>query len=199
MTANPADRRQQAAAAGYSSKGRSARSFVDDTDNSVRATALGALHRLGELTNDDLEKALEDPSPNVRRRALTISTQFQDVAIDQLLDDKDIAIAEVAAWACGERPVEDHIVAALARMAEGHDDPLCREAAVAALGALGDEAGRQAILAGLDDIVAVRRRATLALAPFDGDDITAALQQALDDRDWQVRQAAEDLLPPDSE
>ena len=39
----------------------------------------------------------------------------------------------------------------------------------------------------------MRRRAVLALAPFDGDDVRAAVQRALDDRDWQVRQAAEDL------
>jgi HEAT repeat protein len=34
----------------------------------------------------------------------------------------------------------------------------------------------------------------LALAPFDGPAVDAALQEALGDRDWQVRQAAEDLL-----
>jgi hypothetical protein len=33
----------------------------------------------------------------------------------------------------------------------------------------------------------------LALAPFDGPDVEAALDRALTDRDWQVRQAAEDL------
>jgi hypothetical protein len=33
----------------------------------------------------------------------------------------------------------------------------------------------------------------LALAPFDGDEVDAALQAALADRDWQVRQAAEDV------
>ena len=43
------------------------------------------------------------------------------------------------------------------------------------------------------DKPAVRRRAVLALAPFDGPDVDAALQAALADRDWQVRQAAEDL------
>jgi hypothetical protein len=32
------------------------------------------------------------------------------------------------------------------------------------------------------------------LAPFEGDQVRAALTRALDDRDWQVRQAAEDLL-----
>jgi HEAT repeat protein len=41
----------------------------------------------------------------------------------------------------------------------------------------------------------VRRRAVLALAPFDGPEVTAALARAATDPDWQVRQAAEDLLP----
>jgi HEAT repeat protein len=68
-----------------------------------------------------------------------------------------------------------------------------REAAVAALGAIGDPAGLEAILTATRDKPAVRRRAVLALAPFDGPAVDAALQEALGDRDWQVRQAAEDL------
>jgi len=40
----------------------------------------------------------------------------------------------------------------------------------------------------------MRRRAVLALAPFRGAAVDAALTDALGDRDWQVRQAAEDLL-----
>ena len=47
------------------------------------------------------------------------------------------------------------------------------------------------------DKPAVRRRAVLALAPFEGEDVEAALRRALEDRDWQVRQAAEDLLDED--
>ena len=39
----------------------------------------------------------------------------------------------------------------------------------------------------------MRRRAILALAPFEGDEVDAALARGRDDRDWQVRQAAEDL------
>jgi hypothetical protein len=35
----------------------------------------------------------------------------------------------------------------------------------------------------------------LALAPFEGPEVEAALATALEDRDWQVRQAAEDLAP----
>ena len=65
---------------------------------------------------------------------------------------------------------------------------------MAALGAIGAERSLPAILAATTDKATVRRRAVLALAPYDGDDVDAALQQAREDRDWQVRQAAEDLL-----
>ena len=102
----------------------------------------------------------------------------------------------MAAWALGERrersvgsrPLE------LASVGSGHADPLCREAAVAALGAIGDPAGLAAVLGALEDKPAVRRRAAVALAAFDGPAVEAALRRCLDDRDWQVRQVAEDLL-----
>src|SRR5438874_410065 len=71
-----------------------------------------------------------------------------------------------------------------------------RATALGALGAIGDEAGLPAILAATSDRPAVRRRATLALAPFEGPEVQATLERALQDRDWQVRQAAEDLLRP---
>jgi HEAT repeat protein len=84
-------------------------------------------------------------------------------------------------------------VGALAHLVVGHDDALVREAAVAALGAIGDPAGLPAILAALEDKATVRRRAILALAPFEGAAVDAALERGRTDRDWQVRQAAEDL------
>ncbi|MEA2716984.1 MAG: hypothetical protein QOI99_1301, partial [Actinomycetota bacterium] len=46
------------------------------------------------------------------------------------------------------------------------------------------------------DRPAVRRRAVIALTPFDGPEVDAAMARALEDRDWQVRQAAEDLGDP---
>jgi len=46
----------------------------------------------------------------------------------------------------------------------------------------------------LEDKPAVRRRATIALAAFDDPRVDVALRRCLEDRDWQVRQAAEDLL-----
>jgi len=116
------------------------------------------------------------------------------VRIIPLLDDPDETVVEVAAWAAGERePAESGAVARLAVLAQEADDALVRESAVAALGSLGDPAGLPAILAGTRDKATVRRRAVIALAPFDGPEVDAALAAALTDRDWQVRQSAEDL------
>jgi HEAT repeat protein len=85
-------------------------------------------------------------------------------------------------------------VRALAVLVVDNDDPLVREAAVAALGAIGDPAGLPAVLRATRDRPTVRRRAVLALAPFEGAAVEDALAAALTDPDWQVRQAAEDLL-----
>ena len=164
----------------------------------MRATALGALERLGVLHGRRPRRrrwptrasacgaapARRWPSSRApsRRRCSPRS------------GDEDATVAEVAAWASGERePAEPGAVAALAAAATGHDDALVREAAVAALGAIGDEAGLPPILAALDDKATVRRRAILALAPFEGEAVDAALGAGREDRDWQVRQAAEDL------
>ena len=102
----------------------------------------------------------------------------------------------MAAFACGEHgPATDQVVVdRLCELAGTHDDALVREAAVAALGAIGSRSGLPAILSATRDKAAVRRRAVIALAPFEGPEVDAALERARTDRDWQVRQAAEDLL-----
>jgi HEAT repeat protein len=86
----------------------------------------------------------------------------------------------------------------LERLVTDHSDALVREAAVASLGAIGHPGPSPSILAATTDIATVRRRAVIALAPFDGPEVDDALERARTDRDWQVRQAAEDLLaaPP---
>lgn len=161
---------------------------------------------MGVLTPEDVAAALADPDATVRRRACEVAVPH-DVDLVAMLSDDDPSVAETAAWALGERggagrqdPVQNppaEVVDALSAMATGHDDPLCREAAVAALGAVGDEHGLAAILAATSDKPAVRRRAVIALAPFEGPEVQAALERARSDRDWQVRQAAEDLLVAD--
>jgi HEAT repeat protein len=190
-----AERRRRAVVAGHEGDEATARGLLRDPAAAARASALGALQRMGTLGDDDLAHGLADADPVVRRRALACATAVPDVPIVAMLDDPDPGVVEQAAWACGERtPPEDGVVAALAAVATGHADALCREAAVAALGAVGDPEGLPAVLAATHDRATVRRRAVLALAPFEGPEVDAALARAAGDRDWQVRQAAEDLL-----
>lgn len=191
------ERARQAARAGYVGESATACRLASDPDPGVRAVALGALARLGELGVERLSAALRDPDPEVRRRACELAASRDDLEESELsarLGDR-AEVAEMAAWALGERAAAG-AVPALSDMARGHREPLCREAAVAALGAIGDHAGLAAILAALEDKPAVRRRAVLALAPFEGREVEAALERARSDRDWQVRQAAEDLAAP---
>jgi HEAT repeat protein len=191
-------RLRSAAEAGHASDAGTARSLLDDPDPGVRGAALGALLRAGAMTAADVDAACRDPDPSVRRRAAEVAAAGPAElrrALVGLLVDPDPTVLEVAAWAAGEcDPPVPGTVQRLSELAADHDDALVREAAVAALGALGDEKGLPAILAAATDKPAVRRRAVIALAPFSGPEVDAALERALTDRDWQVRQAAEDLL-----
>lgn len=188
------ERRRAVVIAGHRDQPGVAEAHLGDPDPGVREAALGALERLGRLTTDHLTSALADDSPRVRRRLALAGARHRDVDLRRLLDDADATVVEVAAWACGEREqVDDATLDRLIDLATSGSDPLVREAAAAALGAIGDERGLPAILAACDDQPSIRRRAVLALAPFDGPEVEAALDRALGDRDWQVRQAAEDL------
>jgi len=184
------------ALAGHTGDPDTARAALADPAGLVRATALGALERLGALDDDDLAAALDDADPVVRRRACELAGGRPAVTILDRLGDPDPWVVEMAAWALGEQgsPVPVPALAALASLDGGHAEPLCREAAVAALGAIGDPGGLPAVLGALDDKPAVRRRAAVALAAFEGPEVEAGLRRCLDDRDWQVRQVAEDLL-----
>jgi HEAT repeats len=187
--------RREVAIAGHVGDHAVARRGAHSSDPGVRATALGALERLGELTADDIEAVLgDDPDASVRRRAAEIAAVHRDVDLVGALHDTDPAVVEVAAWSCGEHEsTRDDVVERLIELAGEASDALVREAAVAALGAIGDHRGIAAIVAATSDKPAVRRRAVLALAPFDGPEVEEAIERALGDRDWQVRQAAEDL------
>lgn len=193
---------------------------LDHPMGRIRASALNALERLGRLDDDLLTSCAIDPDPAVRRRVAEISARHAAVDLLSLLDDIDPLVVEMAAWACGEqmqtrdetetddapttagdgvlRDVREHVIDRLMALAGEHEDALVRESAVAALGAIGEERSLTAVLAGCSDKPAIRRRAVLALAQFSGPEVDAALTRALEDRDWQVRQAAEDVLGPDA-
>lgn len=190
-------RRRAVALAGHQGDEDGARAGLSDPMPAVRATAIGALERLGELTSVDLEAGLSDPSPIVQRRACEAAAAVPgDVppSLLQALAGADGTVVEVAAWASGERhPAEPGVIDVLSDLTANHADALVREAAVAALGSIGDVAALPVILAATFDKATVRRRAVIALAPFDGPAVDEALERARADRDWQVRQAAEDL------
>jgi HEAT repeat protein len=122
---------------------------------------------------------------------IEVRTLFGSKAV---MVDFDDTVVEVAAFAWGERTDGTASVARLSLLATTHEDSLCREAAVAALGSIGAPEGLTAVLAGCEDKATVRRRAVLSLAAFDGPEVTAMLERLCEDRDLQVRQAAEDLL-----
>ncbi len=199
-------RRRAAAVAGHRGDVARAGAYLDDVEPAVRASALRALERAGGLDARLLEAALEDPEPGVRVAALELAANRPDVApaaAAARLDDPDQRVVEAAAWTCGEKvsaaagPADPApVVAALIRVARSHADPLCRESAIAALGAIAHPDGLPAVLAGLDDKPEVRRRAVIALAPFDGLEVEAALARAGKDRDKQVRAAAAELRGP---
>lgn len=194
IASEPGNLRRTIVIAGFLGGHHEARAALQDDAASVRAAALGALSRCGHLNTDDIEEALSDNSATVRRRACHLAATFAAIDLNRALADNDASVVEMAAWASGEQiPTSPTAVDALCSVARDHSDALSREAAVAALGAIGDSKALDTILAALKDKAPIRRRAVLALAPFDGPSVAGALESALHDRDWQVRQAAEDL------
>jgi HEAT repeat protein len=190
--------------AGHRGDRGAARQGLADSDARVQEAALGALARLGALSAADVVRALTRGPVPVRRRAVdaAVSVRGRGSRVTLLpvlvraLDDPDPLVVIGAAWALAERH-HHPAVPALTETARAHNDARCREAAVAALGAIGDPGGLPAVVAALEeDKPTVRRRATVALAGFDDARVELALRRAAQDRDWQVRQAAEELLGP---
>jgi HEAT repeat protein len=199
-----ARRRRLIIVAGHAGQVERARRGLADRHPEVQAAAAGALARAGALTVADVRDALDRGSTALRRAAVEHALLVRGPGsravlpglLMRALDDPDPLVAVGAAWFLGERRVIAAVFP-LAAMAGGHDDVRCREAAVAALGALGDPGGLPAVLDALGDKATVRRRATVALAGFDDPRVDVALRHAATDRDWQVRQAAEELLGVD--
>ncbi|MEM9466760.1 MAG: HEAT repeat domain-containing protein [Actinomycetota bacterium] len=190
-------RRRAAARAGFTGDTGLARAALTDAEADVRIAGLRSLDRLDHLDDPVLTAALADPVAAVRVAALELAAPRATPSIVHLLDDPDPTVVEQAAWACGEREADpEPPIGRLSSLAVDHDDALVREAAVAALGALGDDAGLPAVLAATSDKPAVRRRAVLALAAFDGPEVDAAWAKARSDHDHQVRDAVDELLGP---
>lgn len=168
----------------------------------VLALRAGARRRL--LTSNCWLAGLMDSDVDVRRETLTllahedIESPLLFAAMLACLDDDDALVVDGAVFALGEH-LYVPAVERLCGIALHHADARCRESAIAALGAIGDDRGRPAILAALDDKPPVRRRAIVALSNFEGPDIEAALKRASEDRDWQVRAAVDQLTKDEAD
>jgi HEAT repeat protein len=163
-----------------------------------RVLALRGMVRQGLVTNDEWLSAIDDGDVDVRREALNLIAHVE-LSDDKLfeamlrrLHDGDALVVDGAIFALGEH-LYVGAVDQLCVLATSHDDARCRESAIAALGAIGDDRARPAIMAALNDKPPVRRRAIVALSNFEGPDIDAALERAAEDRDWQVRAAVNQL------
>ena len=162
-----------------------------------RVLALRGLARRDAITSTLWLSALQDSDVDVRREALTLIAQSSPdddllPLVRAALADDDALVVDAAAFALGEF-VDEGAVEELCRVAASHEDARCRESAIAALGAIGDDRARAVIIGALDDKPPVRRRAIVALANYEGPDIEAALERASEDRDWQVRAAVSQL------
>lgn len=192
------NRRRRVVIAGHRAQLDIAKEALSDPDGAVRASALVALWRNDALDAQELERAFKDPDPLVRRGAcdLCATRDDQDTSLINALGDPDPLVVEAAAVALGERELR-RSVGPLSTLVATHKDPRVKEAALGALGAIGDEAGLGAIMGALDEKPTVRRRAVVALAAFEGQEVHEALVRASTDRDWQVREVAEILLAED--
>ena len=117
--------------------------------------------------------------------------------LTEALGVPDFSVAETAAWALGASGEPRLRGAGGGPVPDGSGasrQTRCWEAAVASLGAIGDERALPAVPAALEDRPTVRRRVAIALAAFEDPTAEEGLRRCLDDRDWQVRQVAEELL-----
>src|SRR6478736_5926706 len=121
VSCRPPSRRQGLAPEAVADQYRAVVDACDPDPVPVRRRRAALAGHSGDETT--LRALLADPAPSVRSTALS--------GLERLGDD-DTTVAEMAAWAAGEQPDRSAgTVDALAAMATGHRDPLCREAAVA--------------------------------------------------------------------
>lgn len=168
---------------------------LDAVDPAVRRIAVGAVSNHPHLLPRIIEMLSGDPAPSVRRECAEVAGRIGDApaaSLENALADPSPEVREAAANALGEIGTSDSVGRLITRAADEAEDRLVREAAVAALGAIGDERARPVLLALIASAPPqIRRRCVPALSVFDGSDIEAALRAAANDRNPMVREAAE--------
>lgn len=181
-------RRLAVVAAGHRGDLAAAQAALGDPEASVRAAALAACARAGGWNGELAARGVRDEDDLVRTRAFELSGPG-DLNALQLATGLSASdpLCVVACCAALGRSGDVDALEELVAVARSHPDARCQEAAVAALGELGDPRGLPAVLEACEGKPALRRRAAVALAGLEGDEVEAALDRLAEDRDWQVR------------
>lgn len=168
--------------------------YLHHEDPAIRRLAASACApRAAELAAD-LAPLVSDPDALVRAEVVEVLGGAGSPAL-QLLEgvafDPDSRVIEALATSYGEI-ADPSTIDWLEEQALSHEDRMVREAAVAALGAIGDERSLDTLLLAVTTgPPQVRRRAVVALTVFDGPRVEEAIRAAATDRNPMVREAAQ--------
>ena len=169
--------------------------YLTSTDPILARMATTALSPSQALANTEaLSKLTTDGDASVRAAAAEKLGMCGSEALEilsRLEDDPDPTVREALATAYGE--ISSAATVAWLAIAAGEDaDRHVKEAATAALGAIGDDAGLETLLHLIDDAPPqVRRRAIAAITVYDDERVEPAIRRAALDRNPGVREAAE--------
>jgi HEAT repeat protein len=187
---------------------------ADDPDPEVRGAAVDALDQLGQKPLEALIATLADVDrdeaadwaaareylkylsvdrPELRLAAATalgrLGGERAANGLAEHLDDPDQRVRARVARACGQTGVRS-VVPSLAEVVETDDNQQVRREAVAALGAIGDKRGANALVAALSDPNGdVRRAAVVAIGEIGEPSAIEEVVSMLEDDDEAVRQA----------
>ena len=169
--------------------------FLVAGDPANRRIAVGSSLHHPHLFRRLAEMMLTDQDGIVRRECVEViglSGTGDPELLARALQDSVPEVREAAATALGELAAPASVEILIEHATDESEDKLVREAAVAALGAIGDERAVPVLLG----LIAsgppqIRRRCVPALSVFDGDHIEAALRRAASDKNPMVREAAE--------
>jgi len=170
-------------------------SQLTSSDPAVRRIAVAATAGHPQLHAIISNMLTTDPDGSVRRECAEVlgHSELRPVGvIETACSDSAVEVREAAVTALGELVSVDSVQLLIEIARDKVEDKLVREAAVASLGAIGDDRALPVLL----DLITsgppqIRRRCVPALSVFDGDDIETALRRAARDRNPMVREAAE--------
>ena len=118
-------------------------------DPEVRRIAVGAIANHPHLLARAIDMLKNDPASSVRRECAAVAGRLGAApvaALEEALGDPSAEVREAATTALGEIAGPESVDRLIALAEDDKEDRLVREAAVASLGAIGDERARPVLL-----------------------------------------------------